>query len=138
MLVNFCSIILDVILAYVLGKKFGLLGIASGFAIACTVDALLMFSFLRWHLHKHNISMADFDDQVGSFLLKIIISSIAMGLIAYGCIYLFAPLVNTGTTVGIIIQSGLAVGVAILAFLLISYKLGVEQTKRVLGLLKIG
>jgi putative peptidoglycan lipid II flippase len=135
-MVNICSITLDIILAVILGRRFGLLGIASGFAIACTFDALVMFSFLRWHLHKNSISLADFDSEVGKFLIKIVISSLIMGLVGYGCIYLFAPLVNTQTTLGIVIQSGLAVGVAILAFLGVSYKLGIEQTKRVLGIVK--
>lgn len=135
-MVNVCSIAVDIILAYILGKRFGLVGIASGFVIACTLDAVLMFSFLRRHLHKDNISFADFDSEIGSFLIKILFSSIVMGLVGYGCIYIFAPLVNTRTTIGIAIQSGLALAVALLAFLFVSYKTGLRQTSRVLGILR--
>jgi putative peptidoglycan lipid II flippase len=135
-MVNICSIIVDIILAYVLGKHFGLIGIASGFVIACTLDAILMFGFLRWHLHENNISMADFDSEVGKFVLKIMIASVIMGLVGYGAIHVFAPLVNTQTTIGIVIQSGLSVFVALLAFLLVSYKIGIQQTQRVLSIFK--
>ncbi len=135
-MVNICSIIVDIILAYVLGKQFGLVGIAGGFVIACTLDALVMFLFLRWYLHKSDISFTDFDSEVGHFLVKLLFSSIVMGLVGYGGIYAFAPLVNTRTTLGIIIQSGLAVTIALLAFLVVSYKIGIQQTKRVLGIIR--
>jgi putative peptidoglycan lipid II flippase len=133
-MVNACSIVVDIILAYILGKHFGLVGIASGFVIACTLDAFLMFAFLRWYLHKASISFENFDSEVGKFLVKILFSSVVMGLVGYGAIYVFAPLVNTHTTLGIVIQSGLAVTVALLAFLLVSYKMGIQQTRRVLGI----
>jgi putative peptidoglycan lipid II flippase len=134
-MVNICSIITDIILAVVLGRRFGLIGIASGFAIACTLDALLMFLFLRRHLHKENISLTDFDAEVGKFLLKILFSGVLMGIVGYAGIYIFAPLVNTHTTLGIVIQSGLAVLFALLAFLFVSYKIGIQQTRRVLGII---
>ena len=135
-MINLCSIIVDIILAYTLGKAFGLVGIASGFVIACTLDALLMFFFLRRFLHKDNISLADFDNEVGKFLVKILFAGVVMGLVGYAGIYAFAPLVNTRTTLGIIIQSGLAVAAALLAFVFVSYKIGIQQTRRVLGILK--
>jgi putative peptidoglycan lipid II flippase len=135
-MVNLCSIIADIILAYTLGKRFGLVGISSGFVIACTLDALVMFSFLRWFLRKSNISLAEFDSEVGKFLAKLLFASVIMGLVGYGGIYAFAPLVNTHTTLGILIQSGLAVVLALLAFLGVSYKIGIQQTKRALGILK--
>jgi len=135
-IVNICSIIVDIILAYVLGKHYGLIGIASGFVTACTLDAILMFGFLRWHLHKHDISMAEFDREVGKFVFKIIIASVVMGLAGYAAIHVFAPLVNTQTTIGIVVQSGLSVAVALLAFLLVSYKLGIQQTRRVMGIVR--
>jgi putative peptidoglycan lipid II flippase len=135
-MVNVCSIIVDIILAYVLGKHFGLVGIASGFVIACTLDALLMFIFLRRFLQKSNISLLDFDSEVGRFLIKILFSTVIMGLVGYGAIYLFAPLVNTRTTLGIALQSGLAVTLALLAFLAVSYKIGIQQTRRILGIVR--
>jgi putative peptidoglycan lipid II flippase len=135
-MVNLCSIIADIILAYVLGKHFGLVGIASGFAIACTFDALLMFSFLRRFLRGQNLSFENFDAEVGKFLLKILFSSVVMGLVGYGCIYLFAPLVDTRTTAGIIVQSGLAVLTALLVFFGVSYKIGIHQTRRVMGIVR--
>ena len=95
-----------------------------------------MFFFLRRFLHKDNISLADFDNEVGKFLVKILFAGVVMGLVGYAGIYAFAPLVNTRTTLGIIIQSGLAVAAALLAFVFVSYKIGIQQTRRVLGILK--
>lgn len=135
-IVNLISIILDAILAYVLGKAYGLLGIAWGFVIACTFDALLMFSCLRWWLDKAKVSLAHFDAELGKFLFKILTSSVIMGLVGYGGIYAFAPFVNTATTVGILLQSGLSVAAALLAFALCSYALGIEQTRFFWGYVK--
>jgi putative peptidoglycan lipid II flippase len=135
-IVNLCSIVVDIILAYVLGVNFGLIGIASGFAIACTLDAILMFIFLRRFLHKDNAELAEFDSEVGAFIFKILASSTVMGLVGYCAIYIFAPLVNTHTTLGIIIQSGLSVGAALLVFLFVSYKLGIRQSRQVMDVVK--
>ncbi len=131
-MVNAFSIVIDVILVYILGKKFGLPGIATGFTFACTLDALLMFSCLRWKLHSEGVSMEEFDNSVGIFLAKIICASLIMGLIGYAAIYAFAPLVDTRTTIGIIIQSGLSVTTALSAFLIICYLMGVEQVKNII------
>jgi putative peptidoglycan lipid II flippase len=136
--VNICTIALDAVLAFVLGKRFGLVGIAWGFVIACTLDALLMFTCLRWNLHRDNISLAEFDQKVGTFLLKILTASVLMGLTGYGAIYSLAPLVNTHTTLGLAIQSGLAVIAALLVFFLCAYKMRIEQVGEVFKFLKRG
>lgn len=135
-IVNLCSIVVDIILAYILGKNFGLIGIASGFAIACTLDSMLMFIFLRRFLHKDSVVLTEFDSEVSVFIFKILASSIVMGLVGYCAIYAFAPLVNTRTTIGIVIQSGLAVSVALLAFLIVSYKIGIRQSRQVMDVVK--
>ena len=135
-MVNLGSIILDAVLAYTLGKAFGLLGIAWGFVIACTFDALLMFACLRWWLEKNNVSLKYFDQELGTFIFKILTSSIIMGLVGYGGIYAFAPFVNTTTTIGLLIQSGLSVCLALVAFALCSYGLKIEQTQIFAGWLK--
>jgi putative peptidoglycan lipid II flippase len=135
-IVNFCSIILDIILAYTLGKRFGLIGIASGFAIACTFDALAMFCSLRWQLHKENVSMAEFDSRVIKFLAQILACSIPMGFVGYGMIYALAPFVDTHTTIGIIAQSGGAVLTALIVFFLLSYSFGMEQSLNIVEFIK--
>ena len=83
-----------------------------------------------------DISLADFDSEVGKFLLKILFAGVVMGLVGYAGIYAFAPLVNTRTTLGIIIQSGLAVTAALLTFVFVSYKIGIQQTRRVMGIIR--
>ncbi len=135
-MVNLISIILDAFLAYFLGKRFGLLGIASGFAIACNFDALLMLFCLRRFLRKQGISLEESDNEVITFIGKMLISSICMGLVAYGILYLFGPLLDTRTTLGIVMQSGVAVILAISVFLSFSYYIGVQQTKTVLDFFK--
>ncbi len=135
-MVNLCAIALDVILALVLGKRFGLIGIASGFAIACTVDAMLMYILLRWHLHKDNVELGEFDYDVGQFIFKILVSTVVMGLVGYCAIYAFAPLVNTQTTIGIMVQSGLAVTFAVFSFLVVSYAMGIRQSRQLVAALE--
>jgi putative peptidoglycan lipid II flippase len=134
--VNLVSIVLDVILAYVLGKKFGLVGIASGFVVACNVDALFIFLFLRHKLNKDNVSLKDFDSRVGTFLIKVIFCSVIMGLVGYSCLYIIAPYVDTRTTIGIVIQAGVSGAVAVAIFLTCTYQMGIKQTLSITNLFK--
>ena len=96
----------------------------------------MMFACLRWWLDKNNVSLKYFDEQLGKFLFKILTSSIITGLVGYGAVYALAPFVNTTTTIGILIQSGLAVAIALVAFALCSYGLKMEQTQVFAGWLK--
>jgi putative peptidoglycan lipid II flippase len=134
--VNMISIVLDIILAYTLGKRFGLSGIAWGFVIACTFDAIVMFFALRWFLEKANVSLKEFDAELAEFIPKILLSSILMGLVAYGGVYATEHFVDTQTTIGIMVQSAISIFAALITFILCAYALEIEQAKWAIAFLK--
>ncbi len=134
--VNMVSIVLDAVLAYVLGKAYGLSGISWGFMIACTFDALLMFFALRWFLNKSQVSLKEFDSQLSNFIPRILAASIIMGFVAYVGIYIMGHLVHTTNTIDLLFISGISLAVALIAFFVIGHALGLEHTKTSMGYIK--
>ena len=134
-MVNIVSIIVDAILAFTLGRQFGLVGIAWGFAIACTLDATLMFIFFRRHIKREYISLDNFDRSLLQFLRKIIVSTVAMGVVSYEAVYWLGSFVNARTTIALLIESGGTILLGLIVFVSISYYLGLEQTKKTIDFL---
>ena len=128
-MVNITAIVLNAVLAVVLGKSHGLYGIAIALSISCTVDALLMFIFLRIKLVKDGVSLAGFDKDLFVFIFKILAASVVMGLVARAGIYTIAPFVDTKTNLGIVLQAGISGLLAVASFIYISYKIGLSQAK---------
>jgi putative peptidoglycan lipid II flippase len=114
----------------------GVVGIALGFTLASIINALALFVILRYQLAKDLSAapevMENFDLKLIEAVLKILLASIAMGIVGYLAIYLLAPLVNTRTGLGILIQSGLACLLAICAFLAVAVKLKLKEATSVL------
>ena len=59
-----------------------------------------------------------------------------MGMVAYGGIYAFEPFVNTETTIGIMLQSGASLFVALLAFLLCANSLELAPAQKAMGYIR--
>lgn len=135
--INIFSIIMNIALTYAFGYHFGIQGITAAFVIASIINALLLFLVLRNELHKANSSQtALFDSELLSSTAKIILSSIFMGLIVYGFIYLVGPLVNTRTTFGILLQSGAATVAGVAVYLLMGKILKLPEAERILLILR--
>ncbi len=132
---NLSSIILNAVLAYFWGRAYGLTGIASAFALSTTLDALLLFLILHSKLGSRDV-IQEFDRKLSIFVYKISIASLGMGLVSYGCIRLFAPLVNTRTTFGIFVQSGLSIGAGLAVFVILTMVTRLEQAQKTLDFFK--
>jgi peptidoglycan biosynthesis protein MviN/MurJ (putative lipid II flippase) len=104
----------------------GSVGLALGFTIANIVHGLILFTLLRGRMAKafsgNFQEITGFDSALIGNLSKIIISSLAMGVTGYAFIYLLAPLVDTRTGYGILIQAGLSAALAVAAYLLVGLR----------------
>jgi len=115
------SAIINLILAVILSKQFGVAGLVGAFSISAIINALLLYYFINKKLNfacHHKIYKP---------LLKIIFASIIAGFFAYGTLYAIEPFLNTRTVVGIFTQglSAGIVGIAIYCFL--AWKLAIEE-----------
>lgn len=122
-IIGFVALVLNAGLSYYLSLGLGIKGIALGFVIATTINCILMFSALhKTFTHAADINpeiMQSFDAVIVKKTLKIILASIAMGIISYASLYLLEPLVDTHTVFGIFIQAGTSglVGLSVYVFL---------------------
>lgn len=118
------------------GQPLGIYGLAAAFVLASSVNALLLFAVMRKTLAKVLQSalpglLIRFEKELWVTLLKIILASVAMGLICYLLIYLLgnSNLIKTNTVIGIFLQSGISGAAGIITFLATGHYLRLEETK---------
>jgi len=118
----------------------GVVGIALGFAIASIINVLALFIILRQQLGKdlNNTPgvIKDFDLGLTQDVIKILAASVIMGIVGYTSIYLLAPLVNTRTGLGILIQSGLSVLLSVIVYIYLGLKLKLPEASSLINFLK--
>ncbi len=113
----------------------GVEGIALGFTIASLINCAALYALLHAALSKdlaaNSLALDKFDASLTRTTAKILIASLAMGLTGYAAIYAFAPLVNTRTTLGLLVQAGSATLAAAAAFFAAARLLKLSQIKSV-------
>lgn len=109
------SLVLNVVLAYGLMDYLGLYGLAIAFAVSSLVTMLLLLLFLR-------IKFGDLDDvTIVRSIWRIMIASIAFGLIVHGMKYFVALFVDMHTFIGIFTQTVLSLAAGGVVYLGIAY-----------------
>lgn len=137
--INIISMIINIILAFSFGNAFGIMGIAAAFAVASIFNALALFIVLRSHLHRSGLEvelLSQFDSELITVIGKIMIASIAMGLVSYAGLYLIAPHVNTATNLGLLIQAGISAIIGIIVFFAASSWLNLRESQIILDYFK--
>lgn len=109
-IIGVATMLLNAILAFFLGKHFGAPGMAAGFSLAAVFNAAALYLILRSRVSAKitPASMENFDNSIFTSLTKVIVASLIMGLTGYAALYALAPIVNTHTVLGLLIQSGVA------------------------------
>lgn len=127
--------IVHALLTWGLIAHVGGLSIAYGFVGASILQCVALYSVLRYWLAKEsgpNKTLAgDFDRDIASHVGRTLIASLAGGVSAYGGIYLIAPLVNTSTGLGILMQSGVAGGFGVLVFFAVAVFLQIPESQAI-------
>lgn len=121
---------LNAVLAFFLGKAYGIVGVAGAFSIAAIFNCIVLFLFIR-------LKLVNFSDKIlFSEIAKILFSSIASGLSAYAVLYLINPLVNTHTGLGLLLQFIFSSVIALGIFFYTAYLQGLQQAVYVFNFLK--
>ncbi|MBI5530933.1 MAG: murein biosynthesis integral membrane protein MurJ [Candidatus Doudnabacteria bacterium] len=109
-IISLCTMAINALLTYLLGKQYGAPGMAAGFSLSAIFNAIVLYFIMHHRLAKSSSqeAMDNFNKTIFDSSTKIIISSFFMGLAGYGALYMLAPYVDTHTVIGLLIQSGLA------------------------------
>jgi putative peptidoglycan lipid II flippase len=141
-IISLVGMTLNAVLSYYLAQSLGVVGIALGFVIASTVQCILLFVALH-HVFatKADISqqaLTVFDSTIVAQTFKIFVSSLALGIVTYGMLYLLAPALNTHKVLGIFLQTGLAGLTGAFFYILITRWLDVMESKAIInGVFKV-
>ena len=140
--IGLSSVLLLIFISYLTVPFFGVNAIAYAFTIASIFNCAVLFAVLGRTMRKElKIKNAEVEYAIQKNVLKttgrVLIASIVMGIVTYTGLYLFAPLVNTHTGLGILLQSGLAALCGGGAFLYLSQMLGLEQAGSIIRTLRL-
>ncbi len=120
-IIGLLSIIVNVILSFVLGPKYGVIGLTSAFTIASIINLIGLIAALR-------MKVGDIDDgNLISSTFRIFCSSLFAGLATYGTLFAMSYVVNMRTFVGIFTQGLVAGCVGILVYLAIGVVLNFPE-----------
>lgn len=128
--VGIISIFLNFFINWTLMKIMGAPGLALGFSLVSILNMLFLLILL-----KKKIGQIGGKKIIISFL-KAAISSLFMGLTAFGTAYKIAEVINLHSKINQIMQVGTAVLVGALVYIIISILLKIEEMDTVLGILK--
>lgn len=133
--ISLVGMFVNAILSYFLAQSLGVEGIALGFVIASTIQCILLFSALHKSLSdesgggKKNLEI--FDATLVTQTFKIVLASMAFGVVTYGSLYLVAPFLNTRTVVGIFLQAAIATTFGGVVYIIFTRAMDVMESKAI-------
>lgn len=126
---------INIFLSYMLSERLGIVGVALGFAVAATIQSILLFAALHRRfvdeLDANKKSLNMFDSTLIIQSLKILLASLVLGLVSYGTLYLVDPILNTHTVLGIFVQAGLATTTGGIVYIALTRALHVSESKTI-------
>ncbi len=137
--INLIALMVNIILAFALKGRYGIIGVAAAFSIASIFNAITLFIVLRAHLYKHShntVALKEFDDDLVATTFKIVLASVFMALTSYASLYVFAPLVHTDTVLGLLIQVGCSGILGLIVFFAASTLLKLRESQIILDYIK--
>lgn len=128
---NLVAIFTNALLAYAFGKTYGIVGVALAFSFAAILNCVLLYAFLR-----KLVGFKILDGILFTGSIKILIASFFMGLAAYGSLYAMEVFVNTRTFAGLLIQTSVSAGLAVITYLFFASRLRLETASYLLNKFK--
>jgi len=124
-IISTVAMVINIVLAFVLAKPYGVIGLALSFSIAAIVQMLMLLTTLRFRHGDLD------DDHLIESTWKIVVASIGMGVVIQGLKYVIAPLVNMQTFVGIFAQTlGAMIGGGVV-YIMIAHLFRFEEARMV-------
>lgn len=138
--INLTCIILNLVFGVLLGRVFGIYGLAAAFSLSSIINALLLFMNLRGDLEKNNRQadslLTNFDAQLWNSLIRVLFASFLMGLTSYFLIYAVEPFVNTKTVVGILTQVAASGSMGFLVYIIAGHFLRLQESQIIMDFLE--
>ncbi|MCL5008831.1 MAG: murein biosynthesis integral membrane protein MurJ [Patescibacteria group bacterium] len=131
--INLGAMALNAFLAYYLGLRMGISGVAWGFTLSSILNAIALFVVLHYSLSEsvdNSHALRLFDQQLVDSLLKILAASLAMGLVTYAWLYALAPWLDTHTGLGLLVQSGVSAFFGLSTLFVCAYYVKLPQAVR--------
>jgi len=120
-LASLVSVIINIVLAFLLSKQYGIVGLVGAFSISSIINALLLYYLINketdFLCHKN----------IYKPLLKISVASIVAGCLCHKTLYLIEPFLNTDTGFGILVQGFLAGTIGLITYCVLSWKLEIKE-----------
>lgn len=129
-LIGLVAVIVNVAATYFLVQRWGVPGMALAFSLSTILQLLMLVAELHrriGHIHDNYLIVSS---------LKIGISSVIAGLVAYVGLYAIAPVVNMATYLGILIQAVGAGIIGSLTYLVMGWIMNLTEAKHLLTLFK--
>lgn len=122
---------LSVTLPFVAPLQLGIAGIALAFSIAGIVNAIALFIALH-----NKVGALDPDHKIFESTTRLIVASIIMGIVVHYSLYLFDPLVNTLSVMGLFLQTMGAIAFGCVTYFFVSWVFRCEETRFILDKMK--
>lgn len=129
-LIGLVAVIVNVAATYFLVQRWGVPGMALAFSLSTILQLLMLVAELHrriGHIHDNYLIVSS---------LKIGISSVIAGLLAYVGLYAIAPVVDMATYLGILIQAVGAGIIGSLTYLVMGWIMNLTEAKHLLTLFK--
>jgi putative peptidoglycan lipid II flippase len=124
--------VLSLAFPFIAPLQLGVAGIALAFSIAGIVNAAALFIALH-----NKVGALDPDHKIFDSTARLILASVIMGVVTHYSLYLFDPLVNSLSVVGLFIQTMGAIGFGAATYFFLSWIFRCEETKFVLDKLRL-
>ncbi|MBX4204655.1 MAG: murein biosynthesis integral membrane protein MurJ [Candidatus Doudnabacteria bacterium] len=126
-IISFITIAINIVATAILVRKFGVPGLAMAFSITSLIELAILM--MELHVKLGNIH----DEYLIVLTLKIVISSLVAGIITYITLYIVAPFVPMNKYVGVLTQAIISGLVGSLAYLAVSWVLGLAETRNIIS-----
>jgi putative peptidoglycan lipid II flippase len=122
-IVSVFTAIVNILLAILLSKHWGVLGLAAATTISSVLNFTLLAVLSRLKMGKV------FEFAVLESSLKIFIAAVFAASSAYATLYAVSPVINTSTILGLIIQTLCATGFGLVVYLIIGLLLNLHEAR---------
>jgi putative peptidoglycan lipid II flippase len=130
MIASLGSAVINIGASVFLGRMFGVLGLSAGFCIASIVNAVILFVLLMPKIENGEFIKA------WSEVIKILISSLALGIVTYFSLYFVQIFLPLDKTINVLTQGLLAGILGMLVYFGITKMLGMAQSNLAIQIIK--
>lgn len=129
---NILGVVASLFVSWWLVSGYGIVGVVIGYAIGVSLNALLLYVWLRMHLVRvpggSAAILAEEQKSIG-WLWQLMVAVFALACVAYSTLYVVGSRVDTHTWLGLVVQAGAATVLGGIAFVGFAYSSGLGEAR---------